>query len=90
MSKTDAKDHPSTSMTARDVMRTNVLTVTDITEMGLEAAAQYAIERATGGVLGQNTRADVCTRIAFVSGPVSSPAPVLNAAITPVPNGGST
>ena len=26
---------------------TNVLTVTDITEMGLEAAAQYAIERAT-------------------------------------------
>jgi len=28
---------------------TNVLTVTDITEMGLEAAAQYAIERATDG-----------------------------------------
>ena len=28
---------------------TNVLTVTDITEMGLEAAAQYAIERATVG-----------------------------------------
>ena len=28
---------------------TNVLTVTDITEMGLEAAAQYAIERATNG-----------------------------------------
>ena len=28
---------------------TNVLTVTDITEMGLEAAARYAIERATDG-----------------------------------------
>ena len=28
---------------------TNVLTVTDITEMGLEAAAQYAIQRATDG-----------------------------------------
>jgi len=28
---------------------TNVLTVTDITEMGLDAAAQYAIERATNG-----------------------------------------
>ncbi|WP_028952148.1 agmatinase [Synechococcus sp. CC9616] len=28
---------------------TNVLTVTDITEMGLEAAAQFAIERATDG-----------------------------------------
>ena len=28
---------------------TNVLTVTDITEMGLDAAAQYAIERATDG-----------------------------------------
>ena len=28
---------------------TNVLTVTDITEMGLEAAAKYAIERATDG-----------------------------------------
>jgi agmatinase len=28
---------------------TNVLTVTDICEMGLEAAAQYAIERATDG-----------------------------------------
>ena len=28
---------------------TNVLTVTDITEMGLEAAAEYAIERATDG-----------------------------------------
>ena len=28
---------------------TNVLTVTDITEMGLEAAAHYAIERATDG-----------------------------------------
>jgi len=28
---------------------TNVLTVTDITEMGMEAAAQYAIERATDG-----------------------------------------
>ncbi len=28
---------------------TNVLTVTDITEMGLEAAAQYAVERATDG-----------------------------------------
>ena len=28
---------------------TNVLTVTDITEMGLEAAAHYAIERATNG-----------------------------------------
>ena len=28
---------------------TNVLTVTDITEMGLEAAAQHAIERATDG-----------------------------------------
>ena len=28
---------------------TNVLTVTDITEMGLEAAARYAIERATYG-----------------------------------------
>ncbi len=28
---------------------TNVLTVTDIIEMGLEAAAQYAIERATDG-----------------------------------------
>ena len=28
---------------------TNVLTVTDITEMGLEATAQYAIERATDG-----------------------------------------
>jgi len=28
---------------------TNVRTVTDITEMGLEAAAQYAIERATDG-----------------------------------------
>ena len=27
----------------------NVLTVTDITEMGLEAAAQYAVERATDG-----------------------------------------
>jgi agmatinase len=29
--------------------RTNVLTVTDICEMGLEAAAQFAIERATDG-----------------------------------------
>lgn len=28
---------------------TNILTVTDITEMGLEAAAEYAIERATDG-----------------------------------------
>ena len=28
---------------------TNVLTVTDITEMGLEAATQYAVERATDG-----------------------------------------
>jgi agmatinase len=28
---------------------TNVLTVTDICEMGLEAAAQFAIERATDG-----------------------------------------
>lgn len=33
MSKTDAKAHPSSSMTARDVMRTNVLTVTRSTPL---------------------------------------------------------
>ena len=49
---------------------TNVLTVTDITEMGLEAAAQYAIERATDGM-----DCVYISSISTASMPASCPAP---------------
>ena len=49
---------------------TNVLTVTDICEMGLEAAAQFAIERATDGTDCVYISFDIdCIDAGFVPGP---------------------